>query len=133
MTGQKELLNDRASKFRDLSASFFAQFRTDFLRAIDKEGAVMNLHEFLDKLGKVDTSKLDAKSKIVFDKLILGPAKVDPLMTTAHQMLLILTEKEKIAFNYSQTLLAFAANRLQAFVTKIDKELPGVLDEIAKM
>jgi hypothetical protein len=133
MATQEEPLNERALKFRDLSANFFARFRTDFLTAIDKEGAVMNLKEFLDKLNKVDTSKVDAKSKLVFDKLLLEPSKVDQLMGTANQMFQVLAGKEKIPYDQAKILLAFAHTRLQDFVAKMDKELPGVLDEIAKM
>lgn len=133
MATQQEPLSERALKFRDLSANFFARFRTDFLTAIDKEGAVMNLKEFLDKLNKVDISKVDAKSKMVFDKLLLDPSKVDQLMGTAHQMFQVLADKEKVSYDQAKILLAFAHTRLNDFVAKIEKELPGLLDEIAKM
>lgn len=133
MTTQEQPLSERARKFQDLSSNFFARFRTDFLTAIDKEGAVMNVREFLEKLSKIDTSKVDEKSKVVFEKLLLEPSKVDQLMSTANQMIQVLADKEKISYNQAKILLAFSKDRLKAFVDKIDKELPGVLDEIAKM
>ncbi len=128
-----ENLSEKGKKFRDLSSEFFGQIRTDFLSAMDKEGAVMNLRDFLEKLTKIDVSSLDAKSKIVFDKLILAPAKVDQLMSTAHQMIQMLAEKDKITYDQAKVLLAFSFSRLKGFVAKIEKELPGVLDEIAKL
>lgn len=133
MATQQQPLSERAQKFRELSSKFFAQVRTDFLTKMDKDGAIMNLREFLDKLSKVDVSQLDAKSKVVFEKLIQEPAKVDQLMSTANNMLQILAEKEKIQYDQRKILLAFSYDRLKAFVAKLDKELPGVLDEITKM
>ena len=133
MATTPETLSEKGKKFRELSSSFFAQIRTDYLSAMDKDGVVMNLKEFLDKYNKVDVSKIDPKSKIVFEKLVLAPAKVDQLMNTAHQMLQLLAEKDKLKYDQSKILLAFSYDRLQKFVTKMEKELPGVLDEIANM
>lgn len=133
MATQQQPLSERAQKFKELSSSFFAQVRSDFLSKIDKDGAIMNLKDFLDKLSKVDVSKLDAKSKVVFEKLVYEPAKVDQLLSTANNMLHVLADKEKIQYDQAKILLAFSYDRLKAFVAKLDKELPGVIDEITKM
>lgn len=133
MGGQQQTLSERGKKFQELSASFFAQVRTDFLSTMDKDGAIMNLKEFLDKYNKIDISKIDAQSKVIYDKLILAPAKVDRLLNTAHQMLQILAEKDKLHYDQAKLLLAFSAHRLKEFAAKLEKEIPGILDEIGKI
>jgi hypothetical protein len=133
MATQHQPLNERAQKFKDLSAGFFAQVRSDFLSKVDKDKAVMNLKEFLDKLSKVDVSKLDEKSKVVFDKLVHEPAKSDQLLSTAHNILQVLANKEKISYDQAKVLLAVSFDRLKDFVAKLEKEIPGIIDEIKKL
>ncbi len=133
MATQHQPLNERAQKFKDLSTGFFTQIRTDFLSKIDKEKAIMNLKEFLDKLSKVDVSKLDEKSKVVFEKLVHEPAKADQLLSTAHNMLQVLASKEKITYDQAKVLLAVSIDRLKEFVAKLEKEIPGIIDELKKL
>lgn len=123
-------LSERGKKFNELANHFFGELRTAFLSKVDKEGGIVNLKQFIEKWGHKDI-QLDPKSKFIFDKIVYEQAKADKLMSTALNMIKVLVEKEKVAYDERKLILATTHEHIKKFVETLNRELPGVLDEIA--